>query len=284
MWEDFCFYYELWKKISVGHNRMIKIKKWYEKKRKEKFFSILQKKNKTHTHTALREETKGKEKTWINDQSQAFGLSTLWMGLIVFWRRLTDWLCLSGRNERGGKHHLAVWEQQVAAGGRWQPRLERRALLISLLFLSRARDFGEPHVDLTSECGSTPTSLAKRVFLFKCQMVAEGGRGRPSDKTVIVFYKKNKWREGKGTERERARGDDDCFPLLARLLLPTEEIVRHPRFADRSLRSGMMASTMRSLSPHPSIPLSLFSPALFYLSICHLISIMFSHIIASHCR
>lgn len=85
-------------------------------------------------------------------------------------------------------------------------------------------------------------------------------------------------------ERVRAKGDDDCFPLLAQLILPTEEIVRLSGFADRFLRSGKMASTIPSLSLHPSIPFSQFSPTLFYLSVCHLVSIMFSQIIAFHCR
>lgn len=40
---------------------------------------------------------------------------------------------------------------------------------------------------------------------------------------MIVFPEK--WNEGKKGER-RAKGDDDCFPLLAWLILPTEEIVR----------------------------------------------------------
>lgn len=95
-------------------------------------------------------------------------------------------------------------------------------------------------------------------------MSDHGGRvRRPSDEAMIVF--REKWNEGKERkgERESTSGDDDCFPLLAWLILPTEEIVRLSRSADRSLRSGKMASTMHSLSLRLSIPFSLFSLSSF---------------------
>lgn len=69
-------------------------------------------------------------------------------------------------------------------------------------------------------------------------------------------------KEGEGESKQRS-GDDDCFPLLAWPILPTEEIVRLSDSADRSLHSGKMASTILSLSFHLSIPFSLFSPSLF---------------------
>lgn len=117
---------------------------------------------------------------------------------------------------------------------------------------------------------------------FAFQMSDLGGTARrPSDETMIVFQEK--WNEGK-ERRKSAKGDDDCFPLLAWLILLTEEIGRLSRSADRSLFSGKIANTIGSLSLHLSIAFSVFSSRVFHLSICHLVSVMFSQIIAFHWR
>lgn len=78
------------------------------------------------------------------------------------------------------------------------------------------------------------------------------------------------------------RQNDDCVLLLVGRIPPTEEIVRHFHFADRSLHSGKTARTIHYLS----IYLFLLSILCSFLSvyICHLISLMFSQIIAFHCR
>lgn len=107
-----------------------------------------------------------------------------------------------------------------------------------------------------------------------------GEWGGPPTRLWLFSQKKMEWRQRK-RERERARGDDDCFPLLAGLILPTEEIVRLSRSADRSLRSGKMASTIRSLSLHLAIPFSLFSPSLFFLSVR--LSFGFYYVFSDNC-
>ena len=135
-----------------------------------------------------------------------------------------------------------------------------------------------------ARCRLTPTPPAKRVCFSNVRSwwESEAALRRGYD----CFPRKMEWRQRKG-ERESTSGDDDCFPLLAWLILPTEEIVRLSRSADRSLRSGKTASTMHSLSLQLSIPFSLFSLSssfFFYLSVCHLVPIMFSQIIAFCCR
>lgn len=100
---------------------------------------------------------------------------------------------------------------------------------------------------------------------FVFQMSDHGGRVRwPSYGAIIVFPEK--WNEGKGRgEWESTSRDDDCFPLLARLILPAEEIVRLSHSIDRSFCSGK-ASTTHSLSPPISCLLSVSSFS--FLSFC----------------
>lgn len=109
-----------------------------------------------------------------------------------------------------------------------------------------------------AHCRLTPTPPAKLVCFSNVRSwwESEAALRRGND----CFPGKMEWKQRKG---ESASRDDDCFPLLAWLILPAEEIVRLSRSADRSLCSGKMASTIHSLSVHPSSPFSPFSSSLF---------------------
>lgn len=176
----------------------------------------------------------------------------------------------------------------------WAP-----ALLIPLLFLMQGygtlRRFWQLHgayhlrvCALASPpfvasqcCCFTPIFLAKRVCFsnVKSQWESEAALWRDSD----CFPRKMERAERNG-ERVRAKGDDDCFPLLAWLILPKEEIVRLSGFADRFLALGRWPAQF-ALYLCIYLFLSLyFLPLFFCLSVCHLVSIMFSQIIAFHCK
>lgn len=98
---------------------------------------------------------------------------------------------------------------------------------------------------------------------------------RPSDEAMIVFPEK--WNAGKRKrERERARGDDDCFPLLAWLILPTEEIVRLSLVL--LIDPSVLGRWPAQYALHLSIP---FSPSLFFLSLR--LSFGFYYVFSDNC-
>lgn len=223
------------------------------------------------------------------------------MAVIVFWSRVTDrvWVAEMSAVERS---FSSLW---VAGSGGLDASVVIGPLSCSLLDSSIVSNVGlhwgiltvsrtEPLVcvcacvcwqppDVVSQCFKRLIAIWRPhlwVNGFAFQMSDLGGRARrPSDETMIVFQEK--WNEGK-ERRKSAKGDDDCFPLLAWLILLTEEIGRLSRSADRSLFSGKIANTIGSLSLHLSIAFSVFSSRVFHLSICHLVSVMFSQIIAFH--
>lgn len=93
------------------------------------------------------------------------------------------------------------------------------------------------------------------------------------------FPRKMKRGERNG-ERVRAKADDDCFSLLEWLILPKEEIVRLPGFADRFLCSGKMASTiLASISSF----LSIFSHSFFFFFLSVHLSFGFYYVFSDNC-